>query len=65
LVESSRRGELLLLLKVHRLELGRRDARDGFRRGFSVQSPMDPNYAHKLGREPRTYVIVDATLKAP
>jgi len=40
-------------------------ARDGFRGGFSVQSPMDPDFAHKLGHEPATYVIVDATLKAP
>jgi len=39
--------------------------RRGFAGGFNVQSPMDPDYARKLGREPGTDVIVDATLKAP
>lgn len=39
--------------------------RNGFWGGLNAKGPTDPEFARERGREPRTYVIVDATLKAP
>jgi len=39
--------------------------RKGFSGALHATSPPDPDFPHQQGREPRTYVIMDATLMAP